>query len=344
MLLHQCVSATIFQKVSKAGTTKEIWDILQEGYGNISKVKKIKLQSLQRQYELLGMGEQESIVEYIGRIQVVVNSMRACDKVVKDKKIVEKILRTLTPQYDHIVVAIEDCKDVENMKVEELQNLLEAHEQHLLERKKAENEMGSNQALLVRSSFKPRGRGAGRSRGRWGGKFGGRSVNVSDQVVGEECNDNKRGRKQMGGRGRKNVDKRNIQCYTCSKYGHYSSECWHNETAKKNKEDEVNLAQDGDVGYSDSDNVLLMSVTDSNKEVKRWELAQERCWNRCKTETCSKDKCREIEMRKNEICNEDRCQEVNKHVLISQDSSHAEKEDSWYLDMGCSNHMTGKKE
>ncbi|BAU02573.1 hypothetical protein VIGAN_11212400 [Vigna angularis var. angularis] len=47
MLLHQCVSATIFQKVSKAGTTKEIWDILQEGYDNTGKVKKIKLQSLQ---------------------------------------------------------------------------------------------------------------------------------------------------------------------------------------------------------------------------------------------------------------------------------------------------------
>lgn len=41
--------------------------------------------------------------------------MRAGDKVVKDKKIVEKILRTLTPQYDHIVVAIAECKDMNNI-------------------------------------------------------------------------------------------------------------------------------------------------------------------------------------------------------------------------------------
>lgn len=68
---------------------------------------------------------------------MVVNAMRACDKVVKDKKIAEKILRTLTPQYDHIVVAIEECKDVENMRVEELQNSLEAHEQRLFERKES---------------------------------------------------------------------------------------------------------------------------------------------------------------------------------------------------------------
>lgn len=55
MLLHQFVSAAIFQKISKAVTAKEVWDILQDGYGNSSKVKKIRLQSLQRNYELLGM-------------------------------------------------------------------------------------------------------------------------------------------------------------------------------------------------------------------------------------------------------------------------------------------------
>lgn len=170
------------QKVSKVVTVKEVWDILPEGYNNTGKVKKIKLQSLQRQYELLGIGEQELVVEYIGRIQLVVNAMRACNKVVKDKEIVEKIIRMLTPQYDHIVVAIKECKDVENMIVKELQNSLEAHEQRLIERKKTKKEMGlgSIQALQVRSNFKPRGRGVGRSRGRYqGGRSRGRNVNTS---------------------------------------------------------------------------------------------------------------------------------------------------------------------
>jgi len=61
MLLHQCVSATVFQKISKATTSKEIWDILQETYGNVGKIKAVKLQSLQRQYELLCMKDQESV-------------------------------------------------------------------------------------------------------------------------------------------------------------------------------------------------------------------------------------------------------------------------------------------
>ncbi|XP_017428560.1 uncharacterized protein LOC108336599 [Vigna angularis] len=90
MLLHQCISASIFQKVSKATTAKEVWDILQDGYGNSCKVKKVRLESLQRQYELLCMGEQEKVVEYIGRIQIVVNAMRACDKRLTERKNAEK--------------------------------------------------------------------------------------------------------------------------------------------------------------------------------------------------------------------------------------------------------------
>ncbi|RDX93960.1 Copia protein, partial [Mucuna pruriens] len=56
-------------------------------------------------------------------------SMKACGE-----KLVDKILRTLTPQFDHIVVAIEESKDLQRMWVEELQNSLEAHEQRLFER------------------------------------------------------------------------------------------------------------------------------------------------------------------------------------------------------------------
>jgi len=46
------VSATIFQKISKAATLKETWDILTNVYGNYEKIKKVKLQSLQRQYDM----------------------------------------------------------------------------------------------------------------------------------------------------------------------------------------------------------------------------------------------------------------------------------------------------
>ena len=54
--------------------------------------------------------------------------MKGCGKKVKDKSIVEKILRPLNPRFDHIVVTIEEKKKIEEMKVKELQGYLEAHE------------------------------------------------------------------------------------------------------------------------------------------------------------------------------------------------------------------------
>ena len=48
--------------------------------------------------------------------------------------IIEKILRSLTPQFDYIVIAIEHSKDLETMKIEELQSSIEAHELHLTDR------------------------------------------------------------------------------------------------------------------------------------------------------------------------------------------------------------------
>ena len=78
------------------------------------------------------MTEQESIAEYVGRLQVLTNSMKACDKLVKCNKVVAKILWTLTPQFNHMIVVIEESKDLEKMFVEELQNSLEAHEHRIL--------------------------------------------------------------------------------------------------------------------------------------------------------------------------------------------------------------------
>nr|KYP59322.1 hypothetical protein KK1_014754 [Cajanus cajan] len=126
--MHQCVDSINFEKICSTNSKKEAWDILHKAYGGADKVKEVKLQYLRRQYELLFMNDQESIVDYFDQIQALVNSMKSCNEKFTDQKIVDKVLRTLAPRFDHIVVAIEEFKDLETMKVEELHNSLEAHE------------------------------------------------------------------------------------------------------------------------------------------------------------------------------------------------------------------------
>ncbi|XP_006595267.1 uncharacterized protein LOC114381587 [Glycine soja] len=133
-IIHQCVDADNFQKIRSVDTAKKAWDTLEKSYAGDNKLKKVKLQTLIRQYELLQMSDQESISEFFSRILEITNQMNAYGDKQSDLGIIDKVLRTLTPRFDHIVVVIEQGQNLEEMKIEELQGILEAQEMRLNER------------------------------------------------------------------------------------------------------------------------------------------------------------------------------------------------------------------
>lgn len=89
--------------------------------------------------------------------------MKSCHELISDQQIVEKLLRTLTPRFDHIVVAIKESKDLSKMKGEELMHSLEAHEQRLLERSR---EKQQEHALQAHTSHKFEGRNSKHKKGK----------------------------------------------------------------------------------------------------------------------------------------------------------------------------------
>ncbi|PNX57137.1 hypothetical protein L195_g058543, partial [Trifolium pratense] len=127
-LIHQCVDSKVLEKIADAETSKAAWDILQKSYGGDTKVKKVKLQALKRQYELLEMKNDEKVADYFTRLVTLTNQMKNCGNTLEEQEKVEKVLRTLTSKFDHIVVTIEETKDLSEVKIEDLQSTLEAHE------------------------------------------------------------------------------------------------------------------------------------------------------------------------------------------------------------------------
>nr|KYP41863.1 Retrovirus-related Pol polyprotein from transposon TNT 1-94 [Cajanus cajan]KYP41870.1 Retrovirus-related Pol polyprotein from transposon TNT 1-94 [Cajanus cajan] len=133
-ILQQVVTDTIFLRIMGATTAKEAWTTLQEEFEGSEKVRAIKLQTLQRDFELLNMKESETVKDYYSKIKEIVNQMRAYGKNILDKKIVEKILISVSHKYDPIMTMIAQTKDLSTLSVAKLMGSLEAYEQSICKR------------------------------------------------------------------------------------------------------------------------------------------------------------------------------------------------------------------
>ncbi|GAU47762.1 hypothetical protein TSUD_192990 [Trifolium subterraneum] len=145
------------------------------------------IQALRREFEILAMGEGETVNEYFARTLAIANRMTAHGERMEQLVIVEKILRSMTPKFNYVVCSIEESNDVTLLSIDELQSSLIVHEQRM----KNQRDHIEEQALKAASS----GRGRGRS--------------------------SQRGR----GRGRSSQSKEFVECFKCHKLGHFKNEC-----------------------------------------------------------------------------------------------------------------------
>ena len=83
-------------------------------------MKDTKLQMLTTRFEELKMSEDESFDSFYSKLnEVVVSKLNSGEKM-EDSKIVRKILRSLPESFGAKVTAIEERKDLDDIKVQEL--------------------------------------------------------------------------------------------------------------------------------------------------------------------------------------------------------------------------------
>lgn len=81
-------------------------------------MKEMRLQTHKKTYEFLQMEENESVVDFFIRVTRLVNKIKMCGEVLTSRSIVAKILRSFLLKCDHVVVAIEETKNLSSMKKE----------------------------------------------------------------------------------------------------------------------------------------------------------------------------------------------------------------------------------
>ncbi|XP_015075736.1 uncharacterized protein LOC107019886 [Solanum pennellii] len=190
--------------------------------GNV-KAKRVQLQGLRTEFETFRMKSGEAVADFFSRTMAIASKMRIHGEQMQDVTIVEKILRSMTPKFNFVVCSIEESKDIDELSIDELQSSLLVHEQKIIQQDKEEHALKATTDNPSRTSG-GRGRGRGRSRGRGSYSRGNQQYH--------QLNDDQF---QHRGRGRgghdsttqkpKSVDKTNVECYRCHRYGHYKSEC-----------------------------------------------------------------------------------------------------------------------
>ncbi|KAJ9672854.1 hypothetical protein PVL29_026200 [Vitis rotundifolia] len=123
--LFQAIDHSILETILCKDTAKHIWDSMKKKYQGTVRAKKQQLQALR-----------ESVTHYFSRTIAIVNKMRIHGDKTEDVLIVEKILRSLTPNFNFVVCSIEEANDVGLLSIDELQILCWFMSKKLTNRKK----------------------------------------------------------------------------------------------------------------------------------------------------------------------------------------------------------------
>ena len=264
--LQQALADEMFPRIMGATSAKEAWDILKEEFHGSEKIRIVKLQTLRRELENIKMKDSETAKNYYARIKEIVNQMSAYGETISDKKVVEKILVSVTGKYDPIITAIEESKDITKLSVTELMGSLEAYENRLSQRNEDSVESAFQSKLNIQSQ---------KSESGW-----------------------KKSKSNFKGENSRNYDNQDKNtkyppCGICKKKSHLEKDCWFR--------------------------------------------GKPQCRN-CKKFGHVEKVCR---LKQNHQANFSENKDEDGVLFYACQAASVEKNDKWYIDSGCSNHMTG---
>lgn len=211
-IIYQAVDEIIFERISSTITSKEAWDMLYRTYRGEDKVKVVRLQTLRCEFDSLKMKDAETVEEFYNRVILLLNQLRLNGEVLEDRRVIEKILRSLTRKFEYVVVAIEESKDLSTLSLESLLGTLQSHELRMRQFDSTPYE----QAFQLQSSNN-------QEKGRFYGK-----------------------EQQMEFRGRGRGKPTNpVQCFHCQKFGHIAKFC-RKRIAEERDNNFINMEEEDD--------------------------------------------------------------------------------------------------
>jgi hypothetical protein len=249
--LCQVLSPSEFAKISNWESAKEAWQILETTYEGTKLVKSAKLQMLISKFEEIKMLEDETFGEFYSKMSDLRNSVVSIGKPISDVKLIRKIQRSLPERFRIKVTTIEESKDLEEMKIEELVGSLQTYELSLPPVKKVEasseddSEEEEKAVAMLAKNFRRLMRDD-----RFKNKFSKKVKKVPREAEPEE---------------EEKKDPRGPRCFECSGFGHIRADCG-NLKKGKGKAYNVTLSDESEEEAPESKKFLAFVAPHAEEE------------------------------------------------------------------------------
>ncbi|XP_035541467.1 uncharacterized protein LOC118344558 [Juglans regia] len=233
--IFMAVSQEEFKRISMCENCKQAWDILEVTHEGTKAVKNSKLQMLTTSFEEIRMKDDETFDAFYAKLNHIVNSSFNLGDKIPENRIVRKILRSLPERFRPKVTAIEESKDLDNMRIEELVGSLQTYEHTLPVDKKnksialntinessdeSSDELAMSDKEVAFYAKKFRKMFVSRNRKNWGDK-----KKRFERVNGNSSSGKKEMSSKKYTRATKDRVQSDIQCHECHGFGHIRLEC-----------------------------------------------------------------------------------------------------------------------
>ena len=311
--LLRSVPPEMWQMLGAKNTVKDAWTAVKSMRVGAERVKEANAQRLLREFENIEFKESEAVDDFAMRINALAADLRTSGENLDEIRVVKKMLRVLPKRYTQIAISIETMLDLKELTDEDLVGRL----------KLAEDRLGieavtdkTGKLLLTQEDWAARNRhrllpesssstGGEKKPGK--SKFGG-GGGRGDFGGGGGRGD--RGEKEYTPRfTSEGTPRRKGRCRNCGIYGHWKVDC--KRPSKKEHKEEAHHAQ------ADTDAALLLATVNAVRVHQRDVDSSEGCMTR---------------------------HVMHLNEMKVDPGEHDEDHDVWVLDMGASNHMTGRRE
>lgn len=251
--LCQTLSPSEFAKISNCESAQEAWQILETTYECTKLVKSAKLQMLISRFEEIKMLEEETFDEFYSKMSDLRNSMVSLGKPISDVKLIRKILRSLPERFRIKVTTIEESKDLEEMKIEELLGSLQTNELSLPSIKKLKTSALKASKKKVEASSEDDSEDEEKDVAMLAKNF--RRLMIDDQFKKKFSKKEKKHLREAEPEEETKKDPRGLRCFEYSGFGHIRADCG-NLKKGKGKAYNVTLSDESEEEAPESEKFL----------------------------------------------------------------------------------------